>query len=210
MKMRGNLFLIMWVLMHLALSLNAQTNIDCPDIKINNHQVYFTSQLHDTKIYDYRIQSDSNISLYRKVKRDSTPESLILGMFEKDLINGGKILFNRKFEFERRAMKYCIIKFDIIDKQKKVKTFIKQLVLSNNIWRFEENNVNKEIIYVIDVLNVKTFWNFYAKDFDSKYAEINALKSDAKDEDVLNIFKLYDVLKKHNRQLSKYLESESY
>ena len=74
----------------------------------------------------------------------------------------------------------------------------------------EKNSSNKEINLLEDILKNSTasiLFEFYSKNKNSKYPEINNLKSLTKNEQgILDIEKLAKVLKENKSSFSKYLD----
>ena len=89
--------------------------------------------------------------------------------------------------------------------EKRVLTY--NLINSNFI---EKNSSNKEINLLEDILKNSTasiLFEFYSKNKNSKYPEINNLKSLTKNEQgILDIEKLAKVLKENKSSFSKYLD----
>lgn len=89
-----------------------------------------------------------------------------------------------------------------------------------NYSTFTENEEKLNLIYCsdskLDISKLKfilklsnnSFWQFYNSDNNLNYPEINNLKSSVKDaDDVLNLFKLAEVIEKNKSILSKYLDN---
>ena len=94
----------------------------------------------------------------------------------------------------------------VIDDQKQRKIFIAKEY--NNQWEEIKKSCYPSLEVILKNADSKMFWQFYSKEDDIKYPNINKLKLLTKDENgVLNIKKLAKVLEENKSVLAKYLNN---
>lgn len=206
MKMLGN---YIFVFLFISINVTFSQKDDCIEIYNEPINAYLKSELKDVFIFDYRLQQDTNKIFLKGVFKDTTSESSISVLHKEDFEKSRRVKLNRKIEFERNSVKYCIVKYDLIDSLNKRYPQIKQFYFKNKKWQLVLGNNNKEIKYIIDVLPISIFWQFYSNNSDKDFTEINELKSLTKEAGILNVFALYNIIINNKAKLSKYLEHES-
>lgn len=113
-----------------------------------------------------------------------------------------------KLTFFFKGEKVSIIKYKV-KKGTNISSYeVIQVMKKSNNWIEIQNNELKNISYLIRNIRVNVFWEFYNKENNPEYPEINKLKPLVKDSNgVLNIEKLAQVIEENKNALSKYMDN---
>lgn len=191
-----------------------EAQIDFGQFKGEKVNASLSTYINDTFIYDYRINASKKDSIVVNVIFGSSPESVLTkvnsSVFSKveEVKDRNYISLLSKLNFVYLGSSYCLIKYRTVVDSLESKSRIFELIKKNNIWQeFDDKELFETKKEVLRLLPTKIFWQFYAREDNPEYLEINKLKPLVKDANgVLNIEKLAQVIKENKASLSKYLD----
>jgi hypothetical protein len=177
----------------------------------SNSQTTITTKAKFTNIFEF-----ANIHDYTQKERDTLvvtnknianlPENLILSSLANNPESSIKLL--TKFIVTYNNETHTYIKYNLVNKNEPPKLEIIDIQMNTNKWEQNkfENLIFIPIKKILQFSNANILFEFYNKDDNSSYPEINKLKSLIKDDNnVLDIYKLADIIEKNKVSLTKYL-----
>jgi len=192
-------------------SLNAQ--IDYSKFNGAKAKANIVKEFPFANVYDYNFNSPDKDSLLVRQLKTNTAESALSTKFANEFSLNTK----DSISFSVKLVSRMIV--DLNNKKHYFISYKKSNSTSKEVIDFYVDENSKFITNVIASKEVDLFksilknsnafmlFKFYSNSNNKKYSEINALKSQVKNEqDVLDIKKLDKVLKENKASLSKYLE----
>ncbi|URC11002.1 hypothetical protein [Flavobacterium sp. B183] len=177
----------------------------------SNSQSIVTTKAKFTNIFEF-----SNVHDYTQRERDTLlssknldklPEKIIFNSLGNDTLSSIKLL--TKFAIISNNKTHNYIKYNIIKQNESPKLEIMDVTFNQNKW---EKNIPEDQIYtsvkkILQFTNANIIFEFYSKENNDSYPEINKLKQSIKDENnVLDLYKLAVVTEQNKASLSKYLD----
>ncbi len=188
-------------------------NIDYEKFIGKTVKIHQSGQLDRPHLFDYEINSANLDSVVIKPFYDNTAESLLTQQESRLFVSNteGKInnfiKYKSKLSFMHNGILFSIIKYQIVKDSVSVLYKTSQFYKKNGKWEITNVSGLRNIDNVFKLLSNDAFWQFYNKENNPKYPEINKLKPLVKDANgVLNIEKLAEVIKENKARLSKYLD----
>lgn len=164
----------------------------------------FTNVFEFANISDYTSEEKDTLKLSKNVSE--LPENVILNVKEADV--GSFIELLTKFKIIYNNETHIYIKYSISKKGEMKTIEITDLVWEKNIWKenMPPNLIFMPINKILKNVNANILFEFYSKENNDLYPEVNKLKLLVKDENgILDINKLADVIERNKNLLSKYL-----
>ena len=177
----------------------------------SNSQSVVTTKAKLTNIYEFSYIHDytqlERDTLLSNKNLDKLPEKLIFDSVGNDTLSFIKLL--TKFEIINNNKIHNYIKYKIIKQNESPKIEIMDITFKQNKWK---KNISEDLIYTsvkrtLQFTDANIIFEFYNKENNNFYSEINKLKLTVKDENnVLDLHKLAEVIEKNKAALSKYLD----
>lgn len=184
---------------------NAQ-NIVCSDNVPKQSNIRMAVDLKEVYYYSYDLQQKDSANFLLKVIVDTTIESAIAQRHATVFQQKSSIKLDRSIAFNRSYKAFAVVKYFVITKEGIRSKFVVEFTKNNGSWVSTES-VDKDLIYIMDVLKPIGFWNFYSLDDNAKYPEINRLKKQTKGaEGIMDVEKIANVIRQNSATLSKYLD----
>lgn len=177
----------------------------------SNSQSIVTTKAKLTNIFEFSYVHDytqrEKDTLLSNKNLDKLPEKLIFNSLGNDTLSSIKLL--TKFEIVNNNKIHNYIKYNIIKQNESPKLEIMDITFKQNKW---EKNISEDLICtsvkkILQFADANIIFEFYNKENNNFYFEINKLKQSVKDENnVVDLHKLAEVIEKNKASLSKYLD----
>ncbi|CAA0171009.1 hypothetical protein [Tenacibaculum maritimum] len=158
-----------------------------------------------------RLNKNEDYIVYNRLNDNSIEAKLTLkenSYFSIGDIDKKGLYFQLKLSFYENEKLISFIKYGKIINKIRSNLKIIGYIKRKQIWEELDENKYKEIVYILNNINEAIFWEFYKKENNPNYPEINKLKPFVKDANgVLNIEKLAKVLEENKTLLAKYLDN---
>lgn len=204
---------IRFIIVLLFLSHSLFSQLDYEKFMGQKGKISFNKEYSYANLYDYKINASKEDSLITGKLSSSIPEGLLTDEYIADLLNNKQdsinfeILMNSRLLIDINTERICLIKYKTRSNTTASEDKIFKAVRTGTNWR-KLTDSNNEIQLLEQILldtNVNMLFQFYNYRDDPKYADINRLKPEIKDDKgVINIKKLAEVISNNKAALSKY------
>ena len=201
-----------FIFSQIAFNITAQ-EIDYSKFRGNSVSIHQSVQLDEPYIYDYEINSSNMDSVVTHVFFNNTAESKLIQQYERELAkntieeNRYFIRLKSKLSYKYHGKLISIIKYQSVEDSLVSNLMVLQFLKKQGLWMEYKSSETKQVVNIFQQLSLDTFWQFYNKENNPKYPEINKLKPLVKDANgVLNVEKLAQVIKENKASLRKYLD----
>lgn len=194
-------------------SLLAQLNYE--EYEGEKASVTIVNQFTYSYLYDYQINAIKDSFLIKQLS-PSIPEGALIFEHKSDFQQNTdeevnfKIFPITKLVVHQNQKKHCLIKYKTVSNEVFSSELVMTLILKNDQWE-KTQNLSKEITALIDIVSfcdVNMIFEFYNRQENADYPQINLLKKEAKGVNGdIDVNKMREVVVQNKEKLRAYLEN---